>query len=91
MQVYENNCTTNAVCPAPKMSMRDCLIEVLNQQNKAIQLLAAIKHDIMGVPTDGKPDPECGCMLDVVDLMHLKEIDIVESLLTIMEALGLGQ
>lgn len=91
MQVYDNNCTTNTACPAPKMPMKDCLLEVLNQQNKAIQLLAVIKHDIMGVPTDVKPDPECVCMLDAVDLMHLREVDIVESLLTIMEALGLGQ
>lgn len=82
---------SNAVCPAPKLPMKDCLFEILNQQNKANELLAVIKHDIMGVPTDVKTEPECVCMLDAVELIHLRENEIVESLLAIMGALGLGQ
>lgn len=86
------NCSANAVCPAPKLPMKDMMAEVLNQQNKSLQLLATLKHDIIGIPVEVKAgEPECVCMLDAAELMSLRENEIVDSLLTIMEALGLGQ
>lgn len=81
--IMENNCV-----PGQPMNIKDKMLAAADMQRKAIEILAAIKHDVIGTEREDGPEPADTCMYDVAARSAAQMDYILELLCEIRDALG---
>ena len=78
----------NECVPGQPMNIKDKMLATADMQRRAIEILAAIKHDVIGTEREDGPEPEDTCMYDVAARSAVRMDYILELLCEIRDALG---
>ena len=75
-------------CEAPKISIKDRMLNTQENMLRTIDVLAAIRCDIEGMPEAKTQAPEINCMVDAVDALDTLSTRIICELDHIAVVLG---